>query len=52
MSVRYELWWGGERIARYKTLSQALLGALWRARKLQRSVAVYRGEKYVANISV
>lgn len=37
----YELWSGGVRIAKYKTLSQALLGALWRSRKSSNRSAVY-----------
>jgi hypothetical protein len=38
---RYELWAAGNRLAKYKTLAQALLGAVWRAKKLKLSVYVY-----------
>lgn len=42
MSVAYELWSSGRNLATYKTLGQALLGALWRSKKLKRYVYVYK----------
>jgi hypothetical protein len=39
---KYELWENGDRLAKYKTLGQALLGALWRSEELQAPVFVYR----------
>jgi hypothetical protein len=39
---RYELWVQGDRIAKYKTLGQALLGALWRSEEMQEAVFVYK----------
>jgi len=38
---RYVLWSQGDRIAAYKTLGQALLGAVWRSRKLEQAVGIY-----------
>jgi len=38
---RYEVWSQGVVIAKYKTLGQALLGAVWRSRKLERRVFVW-----------
>jgi hypothetical protein len=38
---RYELWLGGNRIAKYKTLGQALLGARWRSRKHEKAIYVW-----------
>src|SRR6202161_2506828 len=35
---RYELWASGEMLARYKTLGPAVLGALWRSKKLKKYV--------------
>lgn len=43
MSVyRYELWATNALLAKYKTLAQALLGALTRSKKLARYVYVYK----------
>ena len=38
----YELWARGERLAKYKTLAQALLGAVWRSEKQGFRVYVYK----------
>ncbi len=40
-TYRYELWSRGIYLSKYKTLGQALLGALRRARKLQRAIYVH-----------
>lgn len=42
---RYELWLNGGVAARYKTMGQALLGALWRSKKLQTSIYIWRAGK-------
>lgn len=41
---RYELWLSNQVLARYETLGQALLGALWRSRKQQKTVYVWTVE--------
>jgi hypothetical protein len=41
MAHRYELWSGGDLLAKYKTIGQALLGALWRSRKSNAIVYVW-----------
>lgn len=45
MSTSYELWASGLKRATYRTLGQALLGALWRSKNLQRYVYVYKTTK-------
>ena len=41
----------GDLIARYKTLGQALLGALWRSEKAGSVVAVYKDNECVGRVS-
>jgi hypothetical protein len=41
-AARYELWASGILRASYRTLGQALLGALWRSRKLEKYVYVHK----------
>jgi hypothetical protein len=53
VSTEYVLWASGDRLAKYKTLGQALLGAVWRSRYLRARVGVYKrtatgGDKCVA----
>jgi hypothetical protein len=43
--IRYELWAGGKLLATYQTLGQALLGALWRSKKLKRYVYTHKTNK-------
>jgi hypothetical protein len=59
VSARYSLWSEGEPLAKYATLQQALLGAVWRSRKLGggRTVGVYTrtktgGDRCVATVLV
>jgi hypothetical protein len=53
-SIVYELWARGERQAKYHTLRQALLGAVWRSKKLKLSLCVFKTEKcsskYIATV--
>jgi hypothetical protein len=53
-SIVYELWARGERQAKYRTLRQALLGAVWRSKKLRMPLHVYKTEKssskYIATV--
>lgn len=41
-AYRYELGANGAVIARYRTLGQALLGAVWRSKRLGATVYVYK----------
>jgi len=40
-TYRYVLWACGSKVGKYKTLGQALLGALWRSKKLEQAVYVW-----------
>jgi hypothetical protein len=42
VSVKYDLWASGKRLAQYHTLGQALLGALWRSKKRETYVYVHK----------
>jgi hypothetical protein len=48
---RYELWRNGTVLARYKTLNQALLGAVYRSRKLGAKVYVWEAGKRGSDIA-
>jgi hypothetical protein len=43
---RYHLWVAGRRIAGYATLNHALMGAVWRSRKLEgETIGIYTSTK-------
>jgi hypothetical protein len=53
-TYRYVLWASGLSRATYRTLGQALLGALWRSKKLERYVYVHKtnGKTYSRCVAV
>jgi hypothetical protein len=42
---QYELWISGAIVAKYQTIGQALLGALWRSRKREKTVYIWSANK-------
>jgi hypothetical protein len=50
--ISYDLWASGTLRAKYRTLGQALLGALWRSKKLTRYVYVYKTDGQTRSVCI